>query len=121
MPAPCVRIHYYSGCDTCHRAIKFLQQRDIPHEAVPIREQPPSLPELQQMLNITGGLRRLFNTSGRDCKAMNLTTRLPTLTDSEAIDLLSKHGNLARRPFLLLPDGRGTTGFKVEDWQALFP
>lgn len=119
--APLVRIYLYDRCDTCRKARRFLESRGIPFTALPIRGQPPTVAELQQMLRLTGDLRRLFNTSGQDYKAMDLKNRLPALTETEALALLHAHGNLVKRPFLLLPDGGGTTGFKPAEWEALFP
>ena len=121
MPTSDVRIYLYDRCDTCRKAAKCLKERGIVPQVVPVREQPPTVPELQRMLAITGSLRRLFNTSGGDYKAMNLAARLPDLTGAEALDLLSRHGNLVKRPFLLTGDGRGVVGFKLEEWEALFP
>lgn len=120
MPAPTVLVYVYRSCETCRKALKFLKERGIVHQALPIREQPPAAGELARMLKATGSLRRLFNTSGGDYKTMALAERLPDMTDIEALDLLARHGNLVKRPFLLLPDGRGTTGFKCEEWEALF-
>ncbi len=121
MPASDVRIYLYDRCDTCRKVVKFLKERGILPQIVPIREQPPTVAELERMLAITGSLRRLFNTSGGDYKAMNLMVRLPVLSEAEALELLSRHGNLVKRPFLLTGDGRGTVGFKPEEWEALFP
>lgn len=121
MTASDVRIYLYDRCDTCRKAVKFLKERGIVPQVVPIREQPPTVPELQRMLAITGSLRRLFNTSGGDYKAMNLAARLSDLSEAEALDLLSRQGNLVKRPFLLTGDGRGALGFKPEEWEALFP
>lgn len=121
MPPSDVRIYLYDRCDTCRKAVKFLKERGIVPQVVPIREQPPTVPELQRMLAITGSLRRLFNTSGGDYKAMNLAARLSDLSEAEALDLLSRQGNLVKRPFLLTGDGRGAVGFKPEEWEALFP
>jgi arsenate reductase len=121
MPENPMRIYVYRGCDTCKKALKFLDGRGMTYEAIPIREQPPTVPELRRMLELTGSMRRLFNTSGGDYKAMDLASRLPGLTENEALDLLSRHGNLVKRPFLLTADGRGTTGFKEEEWGKLFP
>jgi arsenate reductase len=116
-----VRIYLYDRCDTCRKAVRFLESRGVPFTALPIREQPPTAAELQQMLGLTGNLRRLFNSSGQEYKAMGLKDRLPNLTETEALVLLHAHGNLVKRPFLLLPDGRGTTGFHAETWEDLFP
>ena len=121
MPTSDVRIYLYDRCDTCRKAAKFLKERGIVPVMMPVREQPPTVAELQRMLAITGSLRRLFNTSGGDYKAMNLTARLPDLSEAEALELLSLHGNLVKRPFLLTGDGGGTVGFKPEEWEALFP
>lgn len=115
-----IRIYVYRGCDTCKKALKFLDGRGLAYQSIPIRDQPPTVAELKLMLGLTGSLRRLFNTSGGDYKAMDLASRLPGLTEMEAFDLLSQHGNLVKRPFLLTADGRGTTGFKEEEWEALF-
>jgi arsenate reductase len=113
------KIYVYSGCDTCRKALKFLDEHDVAYETVPIREQPPTAKELRAMLGYVGReLRRLFNTSGQDYKAMNLKARLPKLSEDEAIEMLAGRGNLVKRPFLLTAKG-GTTGFKPEDWMAL--
>lgn len=74
------------------------------------------------MLKSSGGdLKRLFNTSGQDYRALGMKDRLPTLTSEEAIALLADNGNLIKRPFLLDPkSGRGVTGFKEAEWEAFF-
>ena len=119
-PKPAVRLYEYQGCDTCRRAKKFLASRGLAFDAIPIREQPPTKAELKRMLAIySGELRRLFNTSGGDYKAMKLAERLPTLTEVEALSLLSANGNLVKRPFLLTDTG-GLVGFKPPEWEQLF-
>ena len=111
-----LRIYSYEKCDTCRKALKFLAARGVVAENIPIRERPPSKAELKRMLGLVGGeLRKLFNTSGRDYKALNMKDRLPAMSESDALDLLSKNGNLVRRPFALSADG-GTVGFKEEEW-----
>lgn len=114
-----LRLYEYSGCDTCRRAKKFLASRGLAFDAIPIREQPPTKAELKRMLAIyDGDLRRLFNTSGGDYKAMKLSERLPKLTVEEALALLAANGNLVKRPFLLA-DKSGLVGFKQPEWEKL--
>jgi arsenate reductase len=114
-----LRVYAYQGCATCRKALKFLAERKVAHEVVPIREQPPAVEELRRMLGHAGGdVRRLFNTSGGDYKAMNLKEKLPGLAVEEALALLARHGNLVKRPFALGGD-RGAVGFRVPDWEAL--
>ena len=114
-----MRLYLYEKCDTCRKALQWLKARGIAHTAIPIREQPPTLAELQIMLGHVGDLKRLFNTSGGDYKAMNMKVRLPTLTESEALALLAAHGNLVKRPFALSKT-TGTTGFDATKWEQLF-
>ena len=114
-----LRVWAYRGCDTCRKAQRFLAERKIAHELIPIREHPPGVPELRAMLAHVGGeLRRLFNTSGGDYKALNMKDRLPGMSVDEALALLASNGNLVKRPFAL-GENRGTTGFKPDEWERL--
>ena len=111
-----LRVFAYQNCDTCRKALQFLAERKIAHEVIAIREQPPTVKELHAMLGHVGGdLRRLFNTSGGDYRALNLKERLPKLSVDEALALLAAHGNLVKRPFALSAKS-GVVGFKPEEW-----
>jgi arsenate reductase len=113
------KVYAYAGCDTCRRAMKYLAARGIAHEVIAIREQPPSWAELRRMLDHLGGdLRRLFNTSGQDYRALGLGAKLQDLSTDEALGLLAGNGNLVKRPFVLTPTG-GTVGFDPEEWDEL--
>ena len=112
-----IRIYTYEKCDTCRKALKFLARHRIEAQVVPIREQPPSRAELKRMLALVGGdLRRLFNTSGQDYKALGLKDRLAKLSEADALNLLAKNGNLVKRPFALAKEG-GVVGFKEDAWR----
>jgi arsenate reductase len=113
-----LKAYVYSGCDTCRKALKFLAAKKIAATSVPIRETPPSVAELKEMLKAhDGDLRRLFNTSGRDYKELGLSEKLPAMGEAEALSLLAQNGNLVKRPFLI---GKGVhlVGFKEEAWNA---
>jgi len=112
-----LKVYTYSKCDTCRKAVKFLRSKAIPFEEAPIRETPPSRAELQQMLQAQNGeLRRLFNTSGADYKALGLGAKLPRLSEAEAIALLESNGNLVKRPFAVGP-GVNLVGFQEDAWR----
>ena len=112
-----LRVFAYKNCDTCRKALKFLAERKIAHEVIPIREKPPTVKELRAMLGHVGGdLRRLFNTSGGDYKALNLKERLPKMSVEEALAMLAANGNLVKRPFALSAKS-GVVGFKPEEWE----
>jgi arsenate reductase len=110
------KVYAYSGCGTCRQALKFLREREVLHEVIAIREQSPSKGELERMLAHYGGeVRKLFNTSGQDYRALGLGAKLAGLTTYVALDLLAALGNLVKRPFVLTPSG-GVVGFDAEQW-----
>jgi len=110
-------VYAYQNCSTCRDALKWLNKNGIPHEVKAIRETPPSSVELATALKLLGGdLRKLFNTSGMDYRALGLKDHLPTMSEQQAIDLLSKNGNLVKRPFLIGKD-TALVGFKEAVWE----
>src|ERR1700760_3430447 len=114
-----LRVYAYANCDTCRKALKFLAAQKVAREVIPIREQPPTVAELRQMLGYVGGdLRKLFNTAGQDYRALDMKTRLPKLGEDEALALLASNGNLVKRPFALSGKG-GVVGFRKEEWERL--
>jgi arsenate reductase (glutaredoxin) len=114
-----LRVYAYEKCDTCRKALRFLRDRKLAFDLVPIRERPPTKSELKFVLGQVGQLRRLFNTSGGDYRAMSIGEKLPTMSEDEAITLLSNHGNLVKRPFVVGEDW-GTTGFNEAEWKEKF-
>ncbi len=113
-------VYTHVNCDTCRRAVKWLRAHGLDFAERPIRETPPSLDELRLMLAAQQGeRRRLFNTAGRDYRALKLGEKLARMTDGEALELLAGNGNLVKRPFLL-GAGLGLVGFDESAWaQAL--
>lgn len=113
-----VRIFTYAKCDTCRKATRFLREAGITFEEIPIREQPPTVSELRAALDaVDGDIRKLFNTSGGDYRAMEIGKKLPTLSAEDALALLASNGNLVKRP-LVIGLGQPTTGFREADWSA---
>jgi arsenate reductase len=114
-----LKVYIYQKCSTCRDAIKWLDAHHIPYTALPIRETPPTPAELESALRLLGNdIRKLFNTSGIDYRALGMKDKLPTMSESEVFDLLSKNGNLVKRPFLI-GDGKALTGFKTDVWETL--
>lgn len=113
-----LKVYTYKNCDTCRKAVKWLQAQGLAYGELAIRETPPTVKELRVMLAAyEGELRRLFNTSGGDYKAMSLKDALPGMSEAKAITLLSENGNLVKRPFLI-GDGAALVGFKESEWSA---
>ncbi len=106
-------------CDSCRKATKWLRDHSIPFEEIAIRDQPPSSTQLANALQfLNGAIRKLFNTSGQDYRALNIKEKLPTLSQDDAISLLSSNGNLIKRPFFV--SGKITlVGFIPDTWKKL--
>ncbi len=108
------KFYQYKKCSTCKKAQKYLDSKKVIYKEISIRETPPSKAELKKMFKFMGGeLKKLFNTSGMDYRSMNMKEKLPTLKTEEALDLLSKNGNLIKRPFLI-GKNFGVVGFKED-------
>ena len=114
-----MRVYAYDKCDSCRKALRFLREREIKFDLLPIREQPPSRAELRHVLHHVGALRRLFNTSGVDYRTLGIGAKLPAMTEEEAIELLAGNGNLVKRPFVVDSDW-GSAGFDEEAWKSFF-
>lgn len=114
-----MKLYTYRSCDTCRKAKRWLDARGIAYQEIAIRETPPSEAELRLVAASVGGVRKLFNTSGLDYRAMKLKDRLPKLSDADAIALLASNGNLVKRPLAVGRDF-GIVGFRETDWKALF-
>ena len=61
-------------------------------------------------------LKRFFNTSGLQYKALGLKDKLPTMTEDEQLALLATDGMLVKRP-LLVADDFVLVGFREKEWE----
>ncbi len=114
-----IKVYAYQKCDSCRKAIKWLNTHNIQFEEIAIRETPPTIIELTSMLKAQGKLKSLFNTSGMDYRSMGLKETLPNLSQQQALLLLSEHGNLVKRPFVI-GNNIHLLGFKEAQWEAAF-
>jgi len=112
-----MKFYQYKKCSTCVKAKKFLEANEVEFKEIDITSKPPMKKELKQMLAFyDGNIRKLFNTSGMIYRELSLKDKLPTMSEKEAIDLLSSNGKLVKRPFLL-GDNFGQVGFKEDEWK----
>ena len=115
-----MKVYHYAKCSTCRDALKFLESREARYTPIEIDKTPPSKSELKRMIKYyDGNLRRLFNTSGLVYKALGLKEKLSTLSQDQALELLSSHGKLVKRPFVL-GDDFGLVGFVKDEWTERF-
>ena len=109
----------YPKCTTCQRAKKWLDDNNIEYELRDIKLDNPTLDELCEWHKKRGlPLKKFFNTSGLLYKSLDLKNKLPAMTESETLKLLSTDGMLVKRPILVGEDFV-LVGFKEADWNAL--
>ena len=110
----------YPKCSTCRKARAWLEAQGVAFTSRHIVEEPPSAGELAAWQQACGlPLRRFFNTSGLQYRALGLKDRLEQMSEDEQLDLLATDGMLVKRPMLILND-RVLVGFREAEWaQAL--
>lgn len=108
----------YPKCTTCQKAKAWLEENKIEFENRDIKENNPSLEELEYWLELSGlPLKKFFNTSGLLYKSLALKDRLPEMPEEEQLRLLSTNGMLVKRP-LLVGDDFVLIGFKEKEWES---
>lgn len=60
-------------------------------------------------------LKRFFNTSGLQYKALGLKDKLPGMSEEKQFALLATDGMLVKRP-ILVGENFAVTGFKEAEW-----
>lgn len=108
----------YPKCSTCKKAEAWLVEKGISFQKRDIKEDNPTREELARWLAASGlPVKRFFNTSGLQYKALGLKDRLPAMTVEKQLDLLATDGMLVKRPILVDGD-RVLVGFKEAEWAA---
>ena len=106
----------YPKCTTCQKAKAYLDASGVAYELRDIKLENPTLEELTAWWKASGlPLKKFFNTSGLQYKALNLKDKLPTMTEEEQLALLATDGMLVKRP-ILVGDGFVLTGFRQAEW-----
>ncbi len=113
-----LKVYCYSRCTTCKKALKWLGENGIEHEVIDIKADHPDEETLRKYYSVSGlPLKRFFNTSGIPYREMELSKKLPAMSEDEQLALLATDGMLVKRP-LAVGNGFVLTGFKEEEWAA---
>ena len=107
----------YPKCSTCQKAKAFLDANNIPYDLRDIKLDNPSEAELRRWHALSGlPLKKFFNTSGLQYKALGLKDKLPGMSEEEQFALLASDGMLVKRPILVGEDFV-LVGFRQKEWE----
>ena len=110
----------YPKCSTCQKAKKWLDGHQITYTDRHIVEDNPTYGELKEWYEKSGlPLKKFFNTSGQLYRSMELSRKLPDMSEEEQLALLASDGLLVKRPIAVDGD-KVLVGFKQADWEAQF-
>ena len=108
----------YPKCSTCQKAKAWLDQRGISYDLRDIKLNNPTQEELTAWYQKSGlPLKKFFNTSGLQYKALGLKDKLPEMSEADQLALLATDGMLVKRP-LLVGDDFVLTGFRPVEWET---
>lgn len=108
---------WYPKCTTCQRAKKFLDERGVSYAQRHIKEENPTVEELRTWWKASGlPLKKFFNTSGMQYRALELKDKLPSMSEEEQLALLASDGMLVKRP-ILAGDDFVRVGFRQGEWE----
>ena len=112
---------HYPKCTTCQRAKSYLDAKGVSYEARDIKLENPSAEELRTWWRASGSpLKKFFNTSGLQYRALGLRDKLPSMGEEEQLQLLASDGMLVKRP-ILVGEGFVLTGFRQAEWDERLP
>ena len=103
---------------TCQKAKAWLEERGISYDLRDIKQNNPTVEELTAWYRKSGlPLKKFFNTSGLQYKALGLKDKLTAMSEDEQLALLATDGMLVKRP-LLVGEDFVLTGFRAAEWEA---
>ena len=109
---------WYPKCSTCQKAKAWLDGRGVGCGTRDIKLEHPGEDELRKWHAKSGlPLKRFFNTSGLQYKALGLKDKLTAMSEDEQLALLATDGMLVKRPILVGEDFV-RTGFRQAEWET---
>lgn len=113
-----IKVYCYDRCSTCKKALAWLDKNGIEYQKIDIKEKNPNKASLRKFHKKSGlPLKKFFNTSGLLYRSMELSKKLPDMSEDKQFELLASDGMLVKRP-LLICDKAVIPGFKEAEWSA---
>lgn len=109
----------YAGCQTCKKALRWLEQHGVEVDVRPVVDAPPTAMELAEWIPKSGKpVRKWLNTSGQSYRKLGKKT-VDAAKDEEVMLWLTQDGKLVKRPVLVTKD-RVVVGFDEAAYSAMF-
>ena len=115
-----ITFYWYPKCSTCRNAKRWLEEHEIPFEAIDMVTTPPQPDQLLAWIQSSEApLTRFFNTRGMKYREVQLKEKVPTMTAQDAADVLATDGMLIKRPLLVSGDRFLINGFKENEYEGV--
>ena len=112
-----IQVYCYAKCTTCKKAQKWLDDNKVEYQLIDIKGDHPDEKTLRQLHQKSGlPLKKFFNTSGQLYRELELSRKLPDMSEDEMYKLLASDGMLVKRP-LLVTGSKVLPGFREDDWR----
>ncbi|APS00890.1 Spx/MgsR family RNA polymerase-binding regulatory protein [Pajaroellobacter abortibovis] len=109
----------YTACNTCKKALKWLDAHGIHYSVRSIVQTPPTEKELQEWIPASGiNIRKWLNITGQSYRALG-KEKIDQADDMQLIKWLSSDGKLVKRP-VLVQGNKVLVGFQEDDYNVLF-
>ena len=105
------------NCDTCKKALKWLESEGIAHEFHDLRKEPPSEDRLASWLSAIGS-EKLINRRGTTWRKLSESEQASAEQEKAALSLISAHDALMKRPIWEVK-GQTLVGFAKADQEAI--
>ena len=98
-------LYVHPRCDTCRKARRWLEDREIAYLAADLTQRAPSRDELRAIQRNSGlPVKKLFKTSGQVYREGGWAERVQTMDDETMLAALAADGMLVKRPLLIRGD-----------------
>lgn len=114
-----VTIYTQSSCSSSRKALKWLNENNIPYVEKRITSHPLTLSEFKKILSMTEeGTDEIIATNSNDFK--NLKTDIDQLSIQELYQLIQQHPRMLRSP-ILMDEKRIQIGYNEMDIRRFIP
>ncbi|ACA98027.1 MULTISPECIES: Spx/MgsR family RNA polymerase-binding regulatory protein [Cyanophyceae] len=107
-----LQVYGIPTCNTCKKALKWLETAGISYEFINTKEQPPTRQAIAQWVSDLGS-KPMRNTSGQSYRALGEEKK--TWDDNQWIEAFSQDAMLLKRPLFVRDNKAVLVGFRASE------